>query len=534
MDFSERYRIVASRDRRFDGQFVLAVRTTGIYCRPSCPARTPKPGNVEFFTTSAAAHLAGYRACKRCLPEATPGSPQWNLGEGVAARAMRLIGDGVVEREGVTGLARRVGYSPRQLNRLLVQELGAGPLALARATRAHNARQLIVHTAMRFSDVAFAAGFTSIRQFNDTIMEVFGLSPTLLRERASNLRVDAAQAGLVRVALPVREPFDAEGLFSWFAQRALAGVEAGTTTAGTVGRGTVAAKATETATKAEPVSRYARAMRLARGHAVVVVEHTNGRMGALVHTQYLADLPAAFARLRRLFDLDADPVAVDAALGADPRLQEAVTSRPGIRIPGIADSHEAVVRAVIGQQVSEASARTTVQRLVDALGEPLESPHPTGEDGAAITRLFPTAEAIALHARELVRGPSARTATLVRACEALADGSLTVDIGRGHGALVADLRAIRGIGPWTADYTALRALQSPDILMHHDLAARVGARSLGLPDMARELIAQTRHLAPWRSYLSMHLYAAYTSAKQPGGRRSQSATPTPATHGGIP
>ena len=197
LTFDERYRAIDARDARFDGQFVTAVRSTGIYCRPSCPARTPKPENVTFYPTSAAAHEAGYRACKRCLPEAAPGSPAWNLRGDVAGRAMRLIADGVVEREGVPGLAARLGYSSRHLTRLLTEELGAGPLALARAQRAHTARMLLVSTDLPASDVAFSAGFTSVRQFNDTISEVFGMAPLALRARR---RGDATPARL----LPVR------------------------------------------------------------------------------------------------------------------------------------------------------------------------------------------------------------------------------------------------------------------------------------------------------------------------------------------
>src|SRR6187455_2534762 len=183
MTFDERYRVIESRDTRFDGQFVTAVRSTGIYCRPSCPARTPKPVNVTFYATSAAAHEAGYRACKRCLPEAAPGSPEWNLRGDTAGRAMRLIAAGVVEREGVPGLAARLGYSSRHLTRLLAAELGAGPLALARAHRAHTARMLLVGTDLPISDVAFSAGFASIRQCNETIREVFGMTPGELRSR---------------------------------------------------------------------------------------------------------------------------------------------------------------------------------------------------------------------------------------------------------------------------------------------------------------------------------------------------------------
>ncbi|MGY6497943.1 MAG: bifunctional transcriptional activator/DNA repair enzyme AdaA, partial [Microcella sp.] len=241
--FAERYRAIASRDARFDGQFVTAVASTGIYCRPSCPARTPRETGVAFYATSAAAHEAGYRACKRCLPEATPGSPEWDWRGDLAGRAMRFIGDGVVDREGVAGLAARLGYSPRHLSRLLTAELGAGPLALARARRAQLARALIVGTPLPLADVAFASGFGSVRQFTDTVREVFAVTPSALRERARGrdpargsdpgpLDATARESTpgssplvTVTLALPVRAPYDAPGMFAYLAARAIVGVE---------------------------------------------------------------------------------------------------------------------------------------------------------------------------------------------------------------------------------------------------------------------------------------------------------------------
>ncbi|MET0303747.1 MAG: Ada metal-binding domain-containing protein, partial [Microbacteriaceae bacterium] len=229
MTFDERYRAIDSRDARFDGQFVTAVSSTGIYCRPSCPARTPKPSNVAFYPTSAAAHEAGFRACKRCLPEAAPGSPQWNLRGDTAGRAMRLIADGVVEREGVPGLARRLGYSTRHLTRLLTAELGAGPLALSRAHRAQTARMLLVGTDMPAADVAFSAGFASVRQFNETILDVFGMPPLELRARRRSSGGVVAP-GAIDLVLPHRGPLDSPGLFAWMAARAVDGVESATPT----------------------------------------------------------------------------------------------------------------------------------------------------------------------------------------------------------------------------------------------------------------------------------------------------------------
>lgn len=510
MDFGERYRVIESRDARFDGRFVTAVRTTGIYCRPSCPARTPKQANVTFYPTSAAAHLAGFRACKRCLPEAVPGSPEWNLREDASARAMRLIADGVVEREGVDGLARRLGYSARQLNRILVAELGAGPIALARAQRAQNARTLIVGTTMPMADVAFAAGFTSIRQFNDTVSEVFDLTPTALRSRSRTVAAHAGiAAGAIRLALPYREPLDVDGLFGWFVPRAVEGMEV-----------------------AGP-RRYGRTVRLPRGAATIDLRAPTRPAGrpqidALIRFENLGDLPALLGRIRRLLDLDADPSAIDAVLAHDDRLAPAVARVPGIRAPGAVDAGEMLMRALLGQQVTVASARTQVTRLVRELGETVAgalAERPSDDDETALRYLFPTPAAIAEHAHEILRGPAARTDTVRRVAAALADGSLTVDIADTRDDATARLTAIRGIGPWTADYVVLRALGHPDVFVRNDVAIRSGARALGLPDDPRALSAEAARFAPWRSYLSMHLWAASATTSASPARPSTPKEP---------
>src|SRR3954447_129210 len=348
LDQDRCYRAVASRDARFDGHFITAVRTTGIYCRPSCPAVTPKRSNVEFLATAGAAQQRGYRACRRCQPDAVPGSPDWNLRADLAARAMRLISDGVVERDGVTGLACRLGYSERQLNRVLTAELGAGPLALARAHRAHTARLLIETTPLGMADVAFAAGFASVRQFNDTVRAVYGVAPTTLRDEAGRRRgVAPAAAGTLVLRLPYRPPLDAEGLLAFFAARAVPGVESVLDGA------------------------YRRTLRLPHEPATVALEPQPAHVLATLRLGDPRDLGPAVARIRRLLDLDADPVAVDDVLGADPALAPAVAAVPGIRVPGTVDGAETALRTVLGQQVSVAAARTAAAQLVAALGEPL-------------------------------------------------------------------------------------------------------------------------------------------------------------------
>ena len=521
MTFDERYRAIDSRDARFDGQFVTAVRSTGIYCRPSCPARTPKPSNVTFYPTSAAAHEAGYRACKRCLPEAAPGSPQWNLRGDTAGRAMRLIADGVVEREGVPGLARRLGYSPRHLTRLLTAELGAGPLALSRAHRAQTARMLLVGTDLPAADVAFSSGFASVRQFNDTIREVFGMPPLELRarRRVSRHEGPAATAPGVTIdlALPHRGALDAPGLFAWMATRAVSGAEAAT------------------------ASTFARTLRLPHGPAWFELRLDDlGRVRLRAALTNLADLSTLVTRARRLFDLDADPDAVDESLARHPKLAPLVAALPGIRVPGAADPHEMLIRAMVGQQITVVAARTALTSLTAALGEEVSafagmpSPDADADADEGLVRLFPTMAAIAERGPEVLRGPAARTRAITGAAAALADGSLTLTAGDDAAEQRAALLAMPGIGPWTADYVRMRVLADPDVFLPGDVAVRAGAAAAGLPGEARALDAWATRTAPWRSYLTAHLWRA-VPPKPAAPRRRAASVPIPSltTTGGM-
>lgn len=492
-DFDERYRAISARDTRFDGQFVTAVRSTGIYCRPSCPARTPKPQNVTFYPTSAAAHEAGFRACKRCLPEAAPGSPAWDLRSDVAARAMRLIASGVVEREGVSGLAVRLGYSTRHLTRLLSTELGAGPLALARAHRAHTARMLLVGTDMQISDVAFSAGFASIRQCNETIREVFGLTPGELRARRK--APASAAPGAIDLVLPYRGPLDAAGIFQWMAARAVTGVEEAT------------------------ASSFSRHLRMAGGPAwFEVSQDATERLHLRARVAQLGDLAPLVSTVRRIFDLDADPLAVDQALSTHPELAPLVTRTPGIRVPGSADPHEMLIRAMIGQQITVVAARTALSALTEALGERTEQ-----------GLLFPTMSAIAEHGAEVLRGPGARIRAIVGAAAALADGSLPLTVGDDGVAQRAALLAMPGIGPWTADYVRMRVLGDPDVLLPGDVALRAGAVVAGLPGDPLPLVAWAERAAPWRSYLSAHLWRAAPARPTRRIRTPQTISPAKET-----
>lgn len=472
LDAEACYRAVQSRDTRFDGQFYTAVRTTGIYCRPSCPAITPKRQNVSFHPTAASAQAAGYRACRRCLPDAAPGSPLWNLKSDLAVRAMRLIGDGVVERDGVDGLSHALGYSSRQLNRVLLAELGAGPLALARANRATTARVLIQRTDLSMSDIAFAAGFSSIRQFNDTIAAVFATTPSTLRTEINRRSgaVSNPTPGGVSLKLPLRQPHNVPWS-TWLLEHHCArGVEDFSD------------------------GRYTRALRMPHGAVIATLTVAVDHVRADLQLTDMRDLAPAVARLRHLLDLDADPAAVDHALLSHPELAPLVADAPGIRVPGTVDGSELLLRTMIGQQISVAAANTATSTLVAALGEQVIDT--TGR----VTRLFPSPEAVAAAGAEVMAGPAARIEAVVGAAERLAAGKLELH----HGMSATDLRRqlldIKGIGPWTADYVVMRQLADPDVLLEHDLVLRRGAAAEGID------IAAARGWSPWRSYVSMHLW----------------------------
>jgi AraC family transcriptional regulator of adaptative response / DNA-3-methyladenine glycosylase II len=480
------YRAVKGRDRRFDGMFYTAVRTTGIYCRPSCPAITPRKGNVEFHRTAAAAQSAGFRACRRCLPDATPGSPEWDVAADVAARAMRLVSDGIVEREGVDGLATALGYSTSQLNRVVTQEYGAGPLALARSQRAQTARVLIETTELSFTDIAFAAGFASVRQFNATMQEVYAASPTRLRTGAGT-RHARGRAGTIRTRIAVREPFAADDLHVFLALHAVRGIEA-------VGPGW-----------------YERSLRLPHGPGVVRVELVDRSPGQVPCTFTLTDardLAPATERTRRLLDADCDPVAVDAALAEDPVLAGLIDGRPGLRVPGHLDGAEIAVQTVLGQQVSLASARTAAARLVADYGDPLAL---AGEH--EVTRLFPTPGRLAEldpEDPESLRMPRSRARALVALASALADGTVRLDRSTDRASTREALLALPGIGPWTADYVAMRALGDPDVFLPTDIGVRNAAARLGVEDVA----GRSEQWRPWRSYALLRLWTVVLDGMQ--------------------
>lgn len=451
IDDENRYEAVRSRDARFDGEFFFAVETTGIYCRPSCPAVTPKRQNVRYYTTAAAAQGSGFRACRRCRPDAVPGSAEWNVRADVVGRAMRMIGDGVVDREGVPGLAVRLGYSSRQVQRQLTAELGAGPVALARAQRAHTARVLLQTTALPITEIAFAAGFASVRQFNDTIRAVYALTPTALRAAAPRGRGAGAGRATPAAGIPLRlayrGPYQAGAVFDLLSEEAVAGIEQ---VSGERGGRT-----------------YRRTLRLPYGTGIVAVEESDHGLGgwldARLHLTDLRDLTTAVQRLRRLFDLDADPYAVDERLGADARLAPLVAARPGLRSPGAADPEELAVRALVGR--AEASL------LVERYGKALDAPC------GSLTHVFPEPGALAGEP-----GPLGELAA------ALADGRVRLDAGADREDAEAGLAALGGVDAGAVAVVRMRALGDPDV---------------GLPG-----VGVSEGWRPWRSYGVRHLLVA--------------------------
>ncbi len=507
LDDERRYQAAVSKDPRFDGVFFIAVTSTGIYCRPSCPAITPKRENMRFYRGAAAAQEAGFRACKRCRPDASPGSPEWNIRADMVGRAMRLIADGVVDRDGVEGLASRLGYEQRQVRRLVSAELGAGPLAIARAQRAQTARILVETTALPLSEIAFAAGFTSIRQFNATIREVFALTPSQLREargqRATPTRRllptpvpgDPAAPGLIRLRLAYRAPIDAERMLGYLAARAIPGVES------------------------VQDGRYRRTIQLPNGAGILSLgplvpspaQRGPGYIDCELQLEDLRDLTAAVQRCRRLLDLDADPEAVTGYLSADPVLGPLALAHPGRRSPGHVDGSELALRAVLGQQVSVAAARRLGARLVASYGKPLSRP-----DGP-LTHCFPTAETLAAADPATLPMPRSRALALTGLAAALASGELSLDAGAERDRAEAVLLALPGIGPWTASYIRMRALSDPDAFLPTDVGVldalsrlgALGAAGTGQAraGKARAATALAESWRPWRSYAVHHLWA---------------------------
>ena len=485
-----------SRDRRFDGQFIAGITSTGIYCRPSCPAPVrPLRKNVRFFPTAAAAQSAGLRSCKRCQPDASPGSPEWDLQGDLVGRAMRLIERGDVATVGVPGVAHALHISERHLHRILTEAVGAGPLALARAHRANLARILIETSDMAITDIAFAAGFSSVRQFNETIRSVYDRSPSELRKarrrdainKTREVDSDSDSSVQITLWLAARWPIDLDWMFAFHRGHGIPGI----TTTGDLSE--------------ESVRSYERTLALTTGTGHIAlwvdekIDPARPGIWARFTLDHIADLADAIATARVMFDLDADPQLIAEHLAGDPKLAPYFAFRPGVGVPGAADGFEAAISAVVGQQISVAGARTLLGRVVDACSN----------DSLSVRRTFPNAAQLAEIDLDSLGLTTRRVRTIRALAKAVASGELAIDIGSDRTEVRRQLLEIPGIGPWTADVISMRALRDPDVLLESDLVIR---RRLGELD-----ITDTTAWAPWRSYVACTLWA---TRDQPTNRKS--------------
>ncbi len=474
------YEAVRSRDARFDGRFFTGVLTTGVYCRPVCPARTPKRENVRFYACAAAAEEAGFRPCRRCRPETAPGTPAW-LGTPVTtSRALRLIAAGALDQGSVEELAARVGIGDRHLRRLFLEHLGATPHAVAHTRRVHFARRLIDETRLPMTRIALAAGFPSVRRFNAAVRDAFGSTPSELRHQSAQSHAAPRDPALT-LRLPFRRPFDWQALLRFLAPRATPGVEAVTG------------------------GEFRRTIAVVNTSGTIAVSRPRGGSHLLLRAEIssTADLAAIVERVRRLFDLGADPREIGARLSRDPRLRPLVKALAGVRVPGAWDGFELAVRAILGQQVSVRGATTLAGRLARRFGEPAGD---AGRSDGALSLRFPTPNALAdadLTAIGLTRQRAEAVRGLARAVR---DGQVCLDAGARPEDAVRALGGLPGIGPWTTAYVAMRALGDPDAFPESDLGLRRAAGKRGRPLAPAELLRRAEEWRPWRAYAAMLLW----------------------------
>ncbi|MDP3854351.1 AlkA N-terminal domain-containing protein [Phenylobacterium sp.] len=482
MDDDACYRAFQTRDARFDGRIFCGVKTTGIYCRPICPARTPKRENMTFHRSAAAAQDAGFRPCLRCRPETSPDLGSWRGTSNTVSRALVLIEAGAMDTGDVDALAGRLGVGERQLRRLFQQHVGASPVAVAQTRRVLLAKQLLHETRLPMAEVALAAGFGSVRRFNETFQQLFRRPPGALR-RLGGAEIAAGEGGAATIKLPYRAPYDWQAMLAFLTARAIPGVEV-------VANG-----------------RYARTLTVGDARGVVMVEPGEGAyLKVTLRFPKVQAWPAIIAKVRRVFDLAADPAIIEAHLSEDPDLAPLVAARPGLRAPGAWDGFELSVRAVLGQQITVHAARQLAGKISAAYGEPLldEAANKMG-----LTQFFPTPERLAMVDVETLAMPRARGRALVGLAAAAAADPDLFGTRRSLDEAVAALRALPGIGEWTAQYIAMRALREPDAFPSTDIGLM---RALETPDGVRptpvELLARAERWRPWRAYAASHLWAA--------------------------
>jgi AraC family transcriptional regulator of adaptative response / DNA-3-methyladenine glycosylase II len=489
-----------ARDARFDGRFFVGVKTTRVFCRPICPAVPPRECNVEYFPTAAAAAEAGFRACLRCRPECAPGTPAWTGASSTVARALRLIGDGALEADGIDALAGRLGIGARHLRRLFIEHLGASPVAVAQTRRLLSAKRLIDETDMPLTAIAMSAGYGSIRRFNAAFLASYGRSPRELRHalgpsngghRTSDTgrRTTSEERALPRYVfqLRYRPPFDWDALLAFLGPRGIPGVE--------LVEGHL----------------YRRSIEIAGDAGWFEVGP--GERGALqlcIEFPHPVQMLRIVSRVRRMFDLDADPMVIDTHLGLDPLLAPLVRCRPGLRVPGAWDGFELGVRAILGQQVSVAAATTLAGRLVARFGRPL------GYGLGRVTHIFPSAADIAAASVAGIGVPATRAEAVRHFAAAVARGDIPFDLSMDPAAFRDRLRELPGIGAWTAEYISLRALGDPDAFPAGDLGLLRAVRTRTAGDLTRRAQAWR----PWRAYAALHLWAGASSAPPTKERRN--------------
>lgn len=489
MDQDACYRAVLTRDPRFDGKIFGGVKTTGIYCRPICPARTPKRENIVFYPSAAAAQAAGFRPCLRCRPETSPDLGSWRGTSNTVSRALGLIEAGALDDGDVEALADRLGVGERQLRRLFNQHLGASPIAVAQTRRVLLAKQLIHETALPMSEVALASGFGSVRRFNETFQQLFDRPPAALR-RAGARESLAGEGGAVTLKLGYRAPYDWENMTAFLSLRAIPGVEA------------------------VSAGRYARTLKVGGEQGVIVVEPGEGDyLKATIRFAKLSALPTVIARVRRVFDLTADPEIIASHLREDPLLAPLVAARPGLRAAGAWDGFELAVRAVLGQQITVVAARGLAARMTAAYGEPLASTFGAIE---GLSHLFPTPERLAGADIASLGMPASRARTLTALAEAAVRDPALFAPRASLEEAVARLRDLPGIGEWTAQYIAMRELREPDAFPHGDIGLmRALADPQGVRPNPTELLARAERWRPWRAYAALHLWAADAATPSP-------------------
>ena len=481
------YLAARSRDARFDGKFFIAVVTTGVYCRPVCPAPTPRLENVLFVACAAAAEEAGFRPCLRCRPETSPGTPAWLGASATVSRALRLISEGALDDASVEHLAERLGIGERHMRRLFIEHLGASPVAVAQTRRTHFAKKLIDETSLPISEVAYSSGFASLRRFNDAFRKAYGRSPSEWRKTRSKTNGSSGESRLT-LKLSYRAPFDWLSLVRFLRARAIPGVEA------------------------IDDSAYKRTVKIGEATGIIEVRPVEGQRYLLlsVPPELSRSLALIAERIRRLFDLKADPAEISGHLAGDPSLAAAVESYPGLRVPGTWDAFEIGVRAILGQQVSVSAATTLSGRLVEAYGNALP-----GDSQNGLLWLFPSPERLSRASLSKVGLPSKRAEAIRGFARAVHRGEVALTSSSGLEPTIEGLTSLPGIGPWTAHYIAMRALGEPDAFPSSDLILRrAAANRPGHTISEAELLERAEAWRPWRAYAALYLWTGYANLKR--------------------